>query len=223
MNILTGAWLACRYFPVIYPVAPNIFSVTRASNLLQEHEYFNVRMACAWLVHWYFPVIHPVATNMKEHKIHYYIHVMTKCGKQIDHSTWDLSGLLSIVVTIMLYLGRLFEFKCISMFSICAVEPTQPASARKSMANGSEAIEAIGVIRSKKDQVGENSWQTRQIARGAFSRCTVEGTRNSLPLKEHGNSLPLKQHKITAVERTQNSLQLREHEILLPLKDHGGT
>jgi hypothetical protein len=58
---------------------------------------------------------------------------------------------------------------------------------------------------------------------GAFSRCTVEGTRNSLPLKEHGNSLLLKQHKITAVERTRNSLQLREHEILLPLKDHGGT
>ena len=62
MNILTGAWLASCYFPVIYPVAANIFSVTRAryvrlfglqilsqgcklSNLLQEHEYFNRRMA----------------------------------------------------------------------------------------------------------------------------------------------------------------------------------
>ncbi|KAJ7934857.1 hypothetical protein B0H13DRAFT_1854854 [Mycena leptocephala] len=32
MNILTGAWLASRYFPVIYPVAPNIFSVNRARN-----------------------------------------------------------------------------------------------------------------------------------------------------------------------------------------------
>ncbi|KAJ7934135.1 hypothetical protein B0H13DRAFT_1855613 [Mycena leptocephala] len=31
MNILTGAWLASRYFPVIYPVAPNIFSVNRVS------------------------------------------------------------------------------------------------------------------------------------------------------------------------------------------------
>ncbi|KAJ7920961.1 hypothetical protein B0H13DRAFT_1867107 [Mycena leptocephala] len=188
-------------------------------------------------------MIHPVATNVKEHKIHYYIHIMTKglCNlcpiltvvrKQIDHSTWDLSvdesithesvdkkerrwrshglnskvlenkqeemrdrktagarsaylvldGLLSIVVTV--YTGSetlLFEFKYISMFSICVVEPTQPASARKSMANGSEAIEAIRVIRSKKYQAGENSWQTHQIAR------------------------------------------LREHEILLLLKDHGGT
>ncbi|KAJ7936446.1 hypothetical protein B0H13DRAFT_1853509 [Mycena leptocephala] len=118
---------------------------------------------------------------------HYYVHVMTKglCNlcpilmrNQIDHSTWDLSGLLSIVVTIMLYLGRLFEFKYISMFSICTVEPTQPASARKSMANGSEAIEAIRVIRSKKDQVGG-----------------IRGKPAKLP-GEHFPDVPLKEQEI---------------------------
>ncbi|KAJ7850597.1 hypothetical protein B0H13DRAFT_1905579 [Mycena leptocephala] len=81
MNILTGAWLASRYFPVIYPVAPNIFSVTRARRMARESLFFrdlpsrtkyiqcdprkNMNILTgAWLASHYFPVIYPVAPNI---------------------------------------------------------------------------------------------------------------------------------------------------------------
>ncbi|KAJ7848533.1 hypothetical protein B0H13DRAFT_1906710 [Mycena leptocephala] len=139
MNISTGAWLCdprkgCElsnflqeheYFNGRMALAPNIFSVTLARDVNGAIFCKNMNISTgAWLARCYFPVIYPVAPNI---------------------------------------------------FSVTRARNTKFTA--------------------------------------------VEGTRNSLPLKEHGNSLPLKQHKITAVERTRNSLQLREHEILLSLKE----
>ncbi|KAJ7937485.1 hypothetical protein B0H13DRAFT_1852456 [Mycena leptocephala] len=153
MNILTGAWLASRYFPLIYLVAPNIFSVTRARRMARESLF----------------------SRDLPSRTEYIQCESRKCElrKCESRKGCELSNLLQ---EHEYFNGRMARE---SLFPV--IYPVAP--------------NIFSVNRASVNRASVNRARNTKFT-------AVEGTRNSLLLKEHGNSLPLKQHKITAVERT---------------------